>query len=291
MGFTPTSTGRALEQNNGDVTQTVDWLITNGIGEDELAHHSTSRRRPVAKTSNLDRPVAVGDLTENKTETVLTTKDIVERTDAAQKPPTMNEESTNLDVAAASHIEHSKSPKVQVVIHSKSPKAKAPLQTATTLSTTSKKAKRRKTTSDIPEPGKDQENLLPVEVTTEKKKRGRPKKTIKATVPTDTVQETTLEIPEEEHHGKKEIMETNEPALQDVDASVNSKSHTVESVPEKLPTPATKPDITPPVVTSCTPEQTTKPSSRSPASKGKVSYRVGLSKRAKIAPLLRIVKK
>jgi hypothetical protein len=110
-------------------------------------------------------------------------------------------------------------------------------------------------------------------------------------VPTNIVQETTLETPEEEHHGKKEIMETIEPALQDVAAAVNSKSHTVETFPEKAPTPATKPDVTPPVVTSHTPEQTTKPSSRSPASKGKVTYRVGLSKRARIAPLLRIVKR
>jgi hypothetical protein len=42
MGFTPKSTGRALKQNNGDVTRTVEWLVSNGMGEDELA--SSARR-------------------------------------------------------------------------------------------------------------------------------------------------------------------------------------------------------------------------------------------------------
>jgi hypothetical protein len=49
MGFTPTSTGRALKHHNGDVTQTIDWLINNGMGEDELAPRNSPKEKPPPK--------------------------------------------------------------------------------------------------------------------------------------------------------------------------------------------------------------------------------------------------
>ncbi|KAF1911730.1 hypothetical protein BDU57DRAFT_551790 [Ampelomyces quisqualis] len=288
MGFTPASTGRALKQNNGDVTLTVNWLITNGMGEDELAQDTSSRRRPVSKTSNSKQPAAVADVPEDTTEDTIAMESLVEQTDAAKELASTENISADLDVAAPTCMDHSTSPKVQVVILSKSPKPKVPLQTPSTLNTTSKKAKRRKTTSDIPESGADHESPLTVEVTPEKKKRGRPKKIIRATASTEIVQESPLEILKEQQHVKGNTIE---PMLWDFTASVASESHALENIPDNPPTPATKVDVRSPLVVSHTPEQTTKTSSHSPASNGKVSYRVGLSKRARIAPLLRIVKK
>ncbi|KAF2199885.1 hypothetical protein GQ43DRAFT_100057 [Delitschia confertaspora ATCC 74209] len=78
-------------------------------------------------------------------------------------------------------------------------------------------------------------------------------------------------------------------------ASRDTPSHTVTSMTEE--NPVVRPNSTPPKPDN--PAQRTRPAmgdtpekrSHSPLSKGKVPFRVGLSRRARIAPLLRIVKK
>jgi hypothetical protein len=291
MGFTPTSTGHALKQNNGDVTRTVDWLITNGMGEDELAQYNTPRKKPVSRaivenqSNALENPSEMQTPTINKIEA---SGDMKAPTDTTLEPIVLEHAS----VDSHTRKEQDKSPKVQVVIPSKSPKAKLSKQAADPLNTTSKQVKRRKTTLDLPEPVPIDDIHFVAEAAPGKKKRGRPKKTDTAAMPSEIVQQLPPEAPSTRQDADSdEVLQTVEAHTAHATAPILPEIQTTGTVPIKAMPSTSKPDVGPPVVVSRTPEQTSKPSSHSPASKGKVLYRVGLSKRARIAPLLRTLKK
>jgi hypothetical protein len=299
MGFTPTSTGRALDQLNGDVTQTIDWLISNGMGEDELAQPNTPRRRPFSKVSGIDRAMASKDdqgvtISDNQEVAAPQERNLV--TDTPIKPPSTNAISTD-SKRTTIHIkkDNIKSPKVQVVIPSKSPKSKPEQQVADPAKPANKNPKRRKTTSDIPEGETTFESTPVAEASTEKKKRGRPKKTKPVILPTDTATDVAQEMLPGQDSAAYEVLQMIEPNAMDSAVSHRSGSHTSENVQNQAHASSIQPTDPRPLGLSRTPEASSKPSpkppSHSPAVKGNASYRVGLSKRARIAPLLRVVKK
>lgn len=300
MGFTPTSTGRALEQNSGDVTQTVDWLISNGMGEDELAHN-TPKKKVASKAADIHHPVTVQEpssTTQSSARNTSTNDDTginhnpgVAIMDDIVKMSSMDETSIHSDTVVLADGAQVKSPKVQVVIPSKSPKPKPPLK-LDPPSASSKKAKRRKTTLDVPEAYSTLEPPAVPSVTNEKKKgRGRPKKTANA-APASVIEEVPPEGIREPERPIGGVLQTTEPnALVPESNEAEHEDAITTATSEQPPTTTTQSKNTSSTVSSRTPEPSTKLTSKSPASKGKVSYRVGLSKRARIAPLLRTLKK
>lgn len=286
MGFTPTSTGRALKQNNGDVTVTVEWLITNGLGEDELASGNTPERQPASKTAKAVPATVIEPPPEAHIlpppESVDDSK-LTAAIETPSKPTATVETSAPTSEINPTGATQQRSPKVQVVIPMKSPNRKvAPKPNP--LEPSSKKAKRRKTTSDLPESEATLNTTSIIDMTREKKKgRGRPKKLVNTATPAELVVQNVPEEPQP----RSEIQA--DTVLQTIEPNMTNPITSMPDDAKDLPLA--------PVVTSKdpqssrTPEQAIKPSSRSPLSKGKTPYRVGLSKRARIAPLLRIVKK
>jgi hypothetical protein len=299
MGFTPTSTGRALKQLNGDVTQTVEWLITNGMGKDELAQSTPPRRRPVSKVHGSDRTSAPGGdrkVVASKIQEITAHEERYPATDTPTRSPVMSTAEVNSNtIIVQPNDDHVKSPKVQVVIPSKSPMSKPAQDKAEPANTSTKTPKRRKTTSDVPEGEANLEPSLVPEVTTEKKKRGRPKKPKTAAISTEavTMAEETLEG---QCNEAPMVLQTMEPGAMNAAISTQAEAHTSKDVQEQVGASLIQlANPTPPPQHALASEETSnpppKPSSHSPAVTGKTPYRVGLSRRVRIAPLLRIVKK
>ncbi|KAH9865349.1 hypothetical protein J1614_008932 [Plenodomus biglobosus] len=298
MGFTPNTTKRALQQNSGDVTSTVDWLVTNRIGEDELASHSTPRKKPGIPKSRAmamdpeGLQVIMRELNEYRKDDSVPQQSDVAAPVAAHS--TLQPESIDVEHA----VEHGdtvpvKSPRVQIIIQKKSA-----AKTSSTVQKPSeppkKSSKRRKTTLDQPDSEPSTASLeLPVLVSEKKKGRGRPKKVLEKATSADLVQETSLqEASEEQQHEALQAVEVNVASRRlpatDVVANSAALEDSTEAVDHPLvPVPLTRTDKTP--AKSQTPEASLKPPT--PSTNGKVPYRVGLSKRARIAPLLRVLKK
>ena len=307
MGFTPSTSIRALKYNNGDIMQSVDWLITNKAGDDELAPHASrkSKTRGCQTAAHTAiRRKSESSRTRHDNEEQVIAKTAATDLDAVERDAT----SVQLDINA--HIDDNRSPtKVQVVIPTKLPKTSV---NKTTLPETSrKKPKRRKTTSDLPDPAQE-ENVVPGEQA-EKKQDGRcSKNVVKALQPTEKIQNNDEEALQKQLHDPTlQIINENvrsttvqEQAIKHETTATIARSDQDTSTPQSEdtnPTTTTTSRSTPersalpdrPEVEPLTPELVKKPVSRVQPStnKGKIPYRVGLSKRARIAPLLRIVKK
>ena len=306
MGFTPSTTGRALERNNGDVTQTVDWLVRNGIGEDELASHTTPKKKS-GKASHNTAPVdydtiqgimrGLNEYSRLDRESVQNAvKSTMAISAVLQAEPANN--NSNMMFSTTDQPPNGaqvKSPKIQVVIPKISPKS-GNAQSSGSGEAPSKKLKRRKTTLDQPEPESPlQERIVPKAVPEKKRGRGRPKKVANTALSADTVLEVPEEsIQKEQHH---QLFQSIEPDL------TAPPSASTESQPSVTPNGAQArepeshrdeaPIVEPPPspIASRTPEVPTKHMNQSPNNKSKVPHRVGLSKRARIAPLLRTLKK
>jgi hypothetical protein len=257
------------------------------MGEDELASSSTPKRKRARKTVDADASLTTNTSSKSQPSTISKPvdahiSDVANVSLDARTPiKDIDPPSETMDRPSPELL---KSPKVQVVIPSKSPKPDLSL-------TSSKKAKRRKTTSDMPEADSTLDLSVLPQATPEKKKRGRPKKVSKADAPPEPVQEALPEIHHSQNNQADTALQTTEPNVITPATSISSEIHSAEDTQNQpLPSAITPKDPAPPGPTR-TPEQSTKPASRSPASKGKATYRVGLSKRARIAPLLRIVKK
>lgn len=294
MGFTPTTTKNALHKNNGDVTLTVEWLVTNRIGEDELFPHDTPKRpQPELNPRNpaMD-PEGLQDimrsLNEYRKDEPITPQSCV------SAPVTAGSvEQDELYDGEATHeqIEHIyiKSPKVQVVIQKKSPG-----RAHKSLGPSQKRAKRRKTTLDQPEPESSAVVLVLPEAAVEKKKsRGRPKKLTEDGASIDPAQDLS-------NQGQSGTPQLEALQLDEIDLDLKSEHNTKTlSVKAALERPAEVTDapceLTSPVNVDKI-STTVQPANRSSNNttldvKGKVPYRVGLSRRARIAPLLRVMKK
>jgi hypothetical protein len=298
MGFTPKSTGRALQRNGGDVAGTVEWMITNGIGEDELAHN-TPKRKSALVDIEAHQPMMADILpttVQLPEEKAITAEESQVAFVSPVKPASMEDADVQADTAKSPCGQQLKSPRVQVVIPSKSPKLKSPQKVDPPVPS-GKKAKRRKTTLDVPEPDTTIEPLaVPATINEKKKGRGRPKKTPNAVLPTDVSHNT----PPDQRGQPGEVLQTPELDTtisegvhnEDENAAMTATTDQISDVVQKQSSmTATVPKNLHSVAQSRTPEPSTKLSSESSATKGKASYRVGLSKRARIAPLLRTLKK
>jgi len=188
--------------------------------------------------------------------------------------------------------------KVQVVIPKKSPLAVSK-QSPSSVTASNKKAKRRKTPSDQAESEPAEKTSVVPEVAPAKKKkaRGRPKKVAPVPPPVEPEPEPLEQVVEVEH--QQEVVQTTVPGSMPEEIEQDSKFTRNDTDDGKSPDATdtttaghSKPRAKPlPAAASETPERKIKPTTASPANTAKVPYRVGLSKRARIAPLLRIVKK
>ena len=293
MGFTPTTTKKALKNNSGDVTSTIEWLVTNRINEDELAPDNTPKKvlstptpkDPIIGPEGLQ--VLMRNLKEYCKDGPLMPQNHVDApaTASSTQVKIIDRNSTDEQVQKP----QIKSPKVQVVIQKNSPvkahKSPAPSQ---------KKLKRRKTTLDQPEPESSTEVLGLTEGVTETKRcRGRPKKAMEHGPSIEAVQD----VPQQDmsQTPQLESLQVDEPDL------VSGEDQETKALPIYVSSDCTdkvrgtfsefnsssninkKSNVVQPA------EQSSKTAALGPT--GKVPYRVGLSKRARIAPLLRVLKK
>ncbi|KAF2652851.1 hypothetical protein K491DRAFT_718523 [Lophiostoma macrostomum CBS 122681] len=314
MGFSPSTTQEALRKNDGDVSRTVDWLVTN----DEFAPSPRSRLQSNAKQTRSTSKSRVESGSEPIREASLIQESVV--ANAVANDPSHT-------IAIVNHADShdvtdpcepcepceplSTSPNsstVQVVI----PKPKAstagdPKEKGTQamvppeIDASSRKPKRRKTTLDVPDPSNESPQSIALDPGKGKKRgRGRPRK--EAIAPPTTA--TGPDKQDASHESATVQASKSQSILQDTQPKVTSATDAPEARVAEEQLKATSPTIELPASTPLShvtpdppkPAKTPERQSRSatPAStlsKGKAPYRVGLSKRARIAPLLRVVKK
>ena len=297
MGFTPSTTTGALKRNNGDVMHTIDWLVNNNIDHDELAPQSPRRSKSTSKkamqVSTMDSD-AIQDIMRNLNEY---RRDEVEVEPTATDSIATRHETTNNATKSPNEglrpvMPLTTSPtKVQVVIPKKSPRP-VTTQPADAAITSGKKAKRRKTTLDEPEGEPIMLASVVPEKVNEKKKRGRPKKAATTVAPSEPP-EPIVEALEQDANAIVQKPEPNPASETAQPRSETALKETTLLVQTESESPANSNLLSEPspAAASATPEQSTKATTASPIMKGKVPYRVGLSKRARIAPLLRTLKK
>ena len=160
---------------------------------------------------------------------------------------------------------------------------------------------------DLPQDPDNNDFLSAAETQAAKKQRGRPKK--KAAKPPEVPpsgiesydESADLTVTKNSRKRKKStiIEPPIIPSADDPPSSLNANSHTrqtplTETQANTNPMPSTKSSSSPiksPQQQPETPQKQKGPDKHSPLQSGKVRYRVGLSKRARIEPLLRVVRK
>lgn len=304
MGFSLSATKTALLQNNGDVTQTIEWLVTNHLDHNELDHDELA---PQSSPKSKSRLGAKGVLRTKQSESVSQATSVqnegqeVSRLDMPSNAP-IESDKVQVDIGPIVNVDPPPnttpfdSPKMQGSISEKPPKPDLS-QNLGVMKATGKKPKRRKTTLDHPEPTAE-EPIVP-EVTKGKKRgRGRPKKAANNAISTEPMQGEQEEKTQEEQHTA--VLPSTELSTGPHEKQSGRPSSVAQVLNDKrMPQRPEVESFTPPPLSkmaleptaSPTPEKSTKPASHSPINKGKVPYRVGLSKRARIAPLLRILKR
>lgn len=307
MGFTPSTSERALKQNNGDVTQSVDWLITNKIADDELISHTPQMSKNAchqSRTNTDNEQSQNNDFHENNIDAEQT----IERDNSATSAVTYHNAESGKPETNAPVIDVRSPTKVQVVIPAKSPDAL--IDTPATFEMSCKKYKREKTTLNLPEP-KTTANAANGAKVEKKRGRGRPKKAANTTLSTENVQDKEDEVSLKQVCGSPLLPSDRRAQVNTIQhdetlpspiatteiASHGSETPHRQAITSTLTTSSSTPEpiVLPdrPEVEPITPERVKKPAHRQHASsdKAKVPYRVGLSKRARIAPLLRVMRK
>ncbi|KAF1924459.1 uncharacterized protein M421DRAFT_279268 [Didymella exigua CBS 183.55] len=297
MGFTPSTSAKALKQNKGEVIRTVDWLITNGVANDELASHISEMSKGDDKQvgTNFDTIQYDGDRNAGRIVDVqITPTGLGARLD------------TVTDNMATAETGNLRSPaKVQVVIPARTPKC-----AAGTVEASRRKTKRRKTTLDQPEPTATVNAVTEAKAET-RRGRGHPKKA------TETCPSAKIVNGEEEEGLREQVSDYpllsvdgnarpnlgQQQAIEDAGFPNTTKpvqspgssqpANTRTAVVTSKSTPEPPELLGRPEVEPFTPERVKKPVPREQPSsnKAKVPHRVGLSKRTRIAPLLRVIKK
>ncbi|KAF1974969.1 hypothetical protein BU23DRAFT_566965 [Bimuria novae-zelandiae CBS 107.79] len=283
MGFTPLSTKRALRQHNGDITQTVDWLIANGVAAgDELAppmsFKPTTKRKSKRDASTQDKPdeASQSELANPVMQDPSLSADV--------DPPTVIDDVME---TAPAH-EATKSPTVvRVVI----PRSKRPrilseheeIQAAAAFQHDPENDKAKVINAQT-----EEQPTAPCQAPKGKKRgRGRPKKESKVIEPIEL--ERSAEKTQEPNKApdEKPLEDTDKPEESMVAALDEGQTNKATETTSRPNATHTTPEPQPP------PAKKAKQTNDAPSSigKSKTPYRVGLSKRARIAPLLRIVKK
>jgi len=291
MGFTPSTSARALQKNNGDVTQTVNWLITSRVGDDELVPRTLqmSKANRSQSTASIDTPMLndvlqEGDFSVQQMATI----------GVEASPDVTGTRTTTTRTQIATSVVDLRSPsKVQVIIPAKLP--------VSTGEQAQKGVKRRRTMSGHPEPTPtvDAGESAKVE---KKRGRGRPKKATKDFTSTASIQQGEDEEPKKQYkdyelssaqgaHSVQDQEDVDKATTNSTNSGQGIKSLNITSTKRSTPEPALLPDR--PEVEPITPERVKKAAHREQpsSSRAKMTYRVGLSKRARIAPLLRTMRK
>jgi hypothetical protein len=281
MGFTPNTTQRGLEKNNGDIAQTIEWLVSNvavNDDRDELAPPSpikTKSRTPKTSVKQVSEEQPRGCPID-----VQPDASILNEADDACVP--MNDNANVQPASKAMETPPQKSPRVQVVVSKPGGNAQVsnndgPVDPTSGAPRT--KPKRRKTTLDQPE--STLEEIAPQPAKETKRGRGRRKKEPPAPVPNKI-------IPKDCQESGSEVEEDKQSVTGVIFKEIQSNT---ASPPTNEPTHLTPPAKIPQITAEAQKTKTTDSVQSAAGSVGKVAYRVGLSKRTRIAPLLKIMKK
>jgi hypothetical protein len=304
MGFSPNQTRKALKQSSGNMDLALDHLIAQSGAETEHASSKKVRRGHGSSRSDfvgvqISPPKAGSaarfiseEVRQNDSKPLIEEAILMPNTEDAPKP--LSEEAKNLELAAptkdslltSTHVGESDYAADDEPV--KEPKTRQ-------LSQSRRKSTKRKVIEDEDEdicsPSIQEE---PKEIPKEKKRgRGRPRKSIDphaSALPSEHDPETSG-TPRIFH---QESLPVDTSALHEI--ALNVLSSTPKNSADKrndthAPT-ATPPETSPPAATPEQKKTSMKCSSEhSPISKAKVPLRVGLSRRTRIAPLLRIIKK
>ncbi|OAG12907.1 uncharacterized protein CC84DRAFT_1212393 [Paraphaeosphaeria sporulosa] len=293
MGFTPLTTKKALRQHNGDVSHTIDWLIANGLStEDNMGPEkperskNTRESKRVEDTHHVPTDMHYGQSAETR----------VQISNAAVDPSTIAIEEDVSESACITSVRGSATA-VRVVIPMKPTTLSKDVEHQSIAPIDSdhvydEETAKHQNMSEPPELQSEQQGIV-VKEPQKKKKRGRPRKEAK---PIESITEepeaktskpdTAVIAPDEQledYTQKPDKPESPAPT----EAVPNERQSSGANANRDTKIDQVTLELQPP------PEKKVKQTIESPSSigKGKTPYRVGLSKRARIAPLLRIVKK
>ncbi|KAF2471962.1 uncharacterized protein BDR25DRAFT_342015 [Lindgomyces ingoldianus] len=305
IGFTPSTIEMDLKENGSDVHRTLDRLVTNedAYDEDELALPRSSKAVARAQKSNskaMERVIGAE----------LTVDEVL--------PLQRRGRRVSFSMTAPLELDHDKVPKEVITVDEMFHENSDILATSSLKITTSnakstkpnmsrstdllhdhqgQKAECRKIAPDQPGSAlEEHKKLLSEPVKAKKRGRGRPRK--EKVVSEEAIgQEENVEGPQDGLIERDTKIPSNRPATRDLpkldegEGRTETMSMSIPRLPACTPSPKTSTPALP--VPSRTPEQQSKQAStaHSPLSKGKVPYRVGLSRRVRVAPLLRVVKK
>jgi hypothetical protein len=305
MGFSPTTTQKTLGKNDGDVRRTVEWLVTNASidDRDELAPtvspKAKGKTRKNAKSEDSSKHIAAsnGNQDSQRGGSRVTLETLAEGINKPSIGTGRGTKDTGFRTDTTQVSELRSPAKVQVVIPRPAEAATGvePKQHGTDQGTaqilchdvdpSNCKAKRKRTVDDSSLSNMStHQNNAPEPAKEKKRGRGRPKKDTTTTVPEVQMEEPTGNTLEEE-------AQQSEPT-QPIGVEEQPKPPLGPGTPTSGDIPTVKPSEVLEQPTKISERQASPAhNAREPLSKGKVPYRVGLSKRARIAPLLRVMKK
>ncbi|KAH7130692.1 hypothetical protein B0J11DRAFT_603054 [Dendryphion nanum] len=310
MGFTPSTTQRALVKNNGNVSQSIDWLIRNrGEDEQDELAPSPQRGRKGRNTRKKDADAIDAGCGSTSAPQQKDQDDLYDILDGTRTGETIVRNKVTVEQPRCS-------PQV-VICNSKLNGSTSPANAerqridndgsilAKTIDSLSNEKLNptagKKTTLDQPDmPTFEQEVTTSKPLKEKKRRRGRPRKdanpvplTADIALDADDAEESNID-----HVGDalKETRPNEATASDDQPTKPAHKQTKILPTRDGAPPAATPPANPIPAGSTRTPEEQTKianaaSSALATTRKGKVSYRVGLSKRQRIAPLLKVMKK
>lgn len=290
MGFSPSTTRAALERHGGDVNLSIEWLVTNAADKDadELAASPAKSKRVKPNSSKKTAPPEITLLFEPSVSppyNKIVMESPADVMDIDTAPPiTSAVPDTHVQEKTRSPTSNTTSATVQVVI----PRAEAPPSEPEEPQLKPDQEKTANLEPDVTaaptdnQPPQVEQKSSQHPTPKPKRARGRPKKAAIAEAPDKPGQIQEQEAPID---AEKELKDEKHPPAMAL-PTITQEARPIPAsaaVPAPTPAPASAVQI---------PEKPVKPLAN-PASSAKrgVPYRVGLSKRARIQPLLRIMKK
>ncbi|KAF2745143.1 hypothetical protein M011DRAFT_479293 [Sporormia fimetaria CBS 119925] len=304
MGFTPIRSRRALELNNGDITQSVDWLLSHAFSEekDELAPPSppmpTEKKKPKKpgrpKVIPVAQPAVPPQGDGEAFLEIATSPGVADSNSRAGSKGQSGLEDTNAmiqtspaGVAVVIPRLDAKDAMSESGIRATSPSTHhAGASPEVTYDPTTINKSLRNDEGAAKEEGRIQPTPKPPR--NQKRGRGRPKTGKAAQTPVEQPEALRSDVCEIQTK-QVEPLKSDE-KLTDLEQERHHAPASIADAPAADLANAEQPMVNEQRNTPDRQMQTAK-GIASPLSKGKVPYRVGLSKRARIAPLLRVVRK
>lgn len=322
MGFTPNRARQALTESNGNLEEAIDGLLNRSASQREqqerIEQHDerTSNRKSVAvhaedtspdndsielekqarrelvavEIPQMDRPVMqYHDAADTTSETYVTAQDGIA---SREKSADVTEQTIKASPKGSSKKGKRKKASSHDIDRTPAPASEVPSDLVTSHETASDMARESFADEVPPQPPKEK-----------KRGRGRPRKATKviaeeaekleeiAVMPTEQV---TIEKAAEAIHEPLKEIDANRNISNDAGSADGSKddpepTETLAESAEPPQSPVPQSENAPDATRSRSASKA--PASQSPAAKGKVSYRVGLSRKARIAPLLKNMRK